>query len=69
MFTGTLIEDLIATVERAEQASSNTMLLADSIVADSMVADSLVANSLLADSWFASVQERMDCDSKLLGVA
>ncbi len=59
MFTGTLIEDLIATVERAEQASSNPMLVADSMVADSLV----------ADSWFASVQERMDCDSKLLGVA
>ena len=49
MFTGTLIEDLIATVERAEQASSNTMRLADSMVADSLV----------ADSWFASIQERM----------
>ncbi len=59
MFTGTLIEDLIATVERAEQATSNTML----------VADSLLAESWFADSWFASVQERMDCDSKLLGVA
>ncbi|MFZ3265562.1 MAG: hypothetical protein WA172_16265 [Terriglobales bacterium] len=59
MFTGTLIEDLIATVERAEQASSNTMLVADSMVADSLV----------ADSWFASVQESTDYDSKLLGVA
>jgi hypothetical protein len=54
MFTGTLIEDLIATVERAEQASSDTMVVADSLV---------------ADSWFASVQESADYDSKLLGVA
>jgi hypothetical protein len=54
MFTGTLIEDLIATVERAEQASLDTMVVADSLV---------------ADSWFASVQESTDYDSKLLGVA
>jgi hypothetical protein len=54
MFTGTLIEDLIATVERAEQASPDTMIVAD---------------SLIADSWFASVQENTDYDSKLLGVA
>jgi hypothetical protein len=54
MFTGTLIEDLIATVERAEQASSDALVVADSLV---------------ADSWFASVQESTDYDSKLLGVA
>jgi hypothetical protein len=54
MFTGTLIEDLIATVERAEQASSDALIVADSLV---------------ADSWFASVQESADYDSKLLGAA
>ena len=54
MFTGTLIEDLIATVERAEQASSDTIVVADSLV---------------ADSWFASVQESKDFDSKILSVA
>ncbi len=54
MFTGTLIADLIATVERVEQASSNELVVADSLV---------------ADSWFASVQESTDYDSKLLGVA
>jgi hypothetical protein len=54
MFTGTLIEDLIATVERAEQASSDAIVVADSLV---------------ADSWFASVQEGTDFDSKILSVA
>ncbi len=53
MYTGTLIEDLFATVERAEQAS------------DALI----VADSLVADSWFASVQESSDYDSKLLGAA
>ena len=45
MFTGTLIDDLIATVERAEQA---------------VQAESSVAASLIADSWFASTQEHND---------
>jgi hypothetical protein len=54
MFTGTLIADLIAAVERVEQASSDELAVADSLV---------------ADSWFASVQESTDYDSKLLGVA
>ena len=54
MFTGTLIEDLIATVERAEQSSPDTIAVADSLV---------------ADSWFASVQESTDFDSKILSVA
>jgi hypothetical protein len=54
MFTGTLIADLIATVERVEQASSDEVVTVDSLV---------------ADSWFASVQESTDYDSKLLGVA
>ena len=53
MFTGNLIDDLIATVERAEQA-----LRAE---------ESSVAPFLIADSWFASTQE--NTDTKILGVA
>ena len=55
MFTGTLIEDLIATVERAEQAAQSAATLVD--------------DSLVADSWFATVQENTDYDPKILGVA
>ena len=55
MFTGTMIEDLIATVERAEQAAQSAATLVD--------------DSLVADSWFVSVQENPDYDSKILGVA
>lgn len=54
MFTGTLIADLIATVERVEQASLDATVVSDSLV---------------ADSWFASVQESADYDSQLMGVA
>ena len=51
MFTGTMIEDLFAAVERAEHT-----LAAQEFV---------IAESLMSDSWFASVQEKAECDSKL----
>jgi hypothetical protein len=64
-FTGTLIEDLMATVERAEQrAQSNGAL----IVGETAV-EPLLVESLAVGSWFASVQENRDYDSKFLGVA
>lgn len=55
MYTGTLIDDLIATVERAEQA----------VRAD----EDLVTASLIADSWFASTQENTERESKVFEVA
>ena len=54
-FTGNLIEDLMATVERAEQRAQ----------ADR----ALVVEPMLAKPWFASVQENANYDSQLLGVA
>jgi hypothetical protein len=54
-FTGTLIEDLMATVERAEQRAQSDR--------------ALVVEPLSVEPWFASVQENADYDSKLLGVA
>ena len=55
MYTGTLIDDLIATVERAEQTVEST---GDSVAA-----------SMIADAWFASVQENTEYDSKLFEMA
>ena len=64
-FTGTLIEDLTAAVERAEQKAQ-----ADPVFAvESLLSKAFVAEPLLADSWFASVQEDINFDSKFLGVA
>jgi hypothetical protein len=60
MFTGTLIEDLIATVERVEKRARPFEVSA---------AEFLIAESLIADSWFAQVNENVDHDSKLRGVA
>lgn len=54
-FTGNLIEDLMATVERAEQRAQ----------ADR----ALVVEPMLAKPWYASVQENANYDSQLLGVA
>ena len=59
-FAGTLIEDLMATVERAEQRAQSDGAL---LVEPSMV------ESLVVEPWFTSVQENTDYDSKLLGVA
>ena len=59
-FTGTLIEELMATVERAEQRAQ-----AD----EPMFAASTFAEQVVVEPWFASVQENADYDSKFLGVA
>ena len=64
-FTGTLIEDLMATVERAEQRAQ-----ADgaTVVKTLLVGSSLV-EPVLVEPWFASVQEDTDYDAKFIGVA
>ena len=54
-FTGSLIESLMVTVERAEQRAQSDGALA--------------IEPLLVEPWFASVQENADYDSKFLGVA
>lgn len=54
-FTGTLIDDLMATVERAEQRTQSN--------------ESLLGEPLLVEPWFTSTQENADYDSRFLGVA
>ncbi len=79
-FTGTLIEDLIARVERAERAaqSDRTLpgeclmvesLLVNPLFVESLVVEPFVVGSLVVEPWFASVQEDRDYNSKFLGVA
>jgi len=50
MYTGTLIEDLIATVERVEAARFDELRTADSRV---------------SDGWLVAVQENTNYESKL----
>jgi hypothetical protein len=59
-FTGTLIEDLIATVERAERTAQSD---------GALPGERLSGESLVVEPWFASVQENRNYDSKLIGVA
>lgn len=74
-FTGTLIEDLIAKVERAERAAQSNLALsgepltAESMLVEPLFAEPLLGRSLVDEPWFASVQEARDYDSKLIGVA
>ncbi len=69
-FTGTLIEDLIATVERAERtARSDGALPGERLFVESLLVEPLVVESLVVEPWFASVQENRDYNSKFLGVA
>ena len=67
-FTGTLIDDLMATVERVEQRAQATDPDCRTMVVEPLLAESTV-ESLLVEPWFASVQENAEYDSKLLGVA
>lgn len=69
-FTGTLIEDLIATVERAEGAAqSDRALPGERLMVESLLGESLVVEPLLVGTWFASVQKNRDYNPTFLGVA
>jgi len=74
-FTGTLIEDLMATVERVEKRARadralvvEPLIVETSAVGRTFVEPSFVEPSLV-EPWFPSVQENADYDSKFLGVA
>jgi hypothetical protein len=66
-FTGTLIDDLMATVERAEQ--TREALLVEAAALSSPFSESALGQSSVEQSWFASVQENAEYDPKFLGVA
>jgi len=59
-FTGTLIEDLMATVERAEQRAHSD---------DAFTVETAFVESLLVEPWLVSAQENAVYDSKFSGVA
>jgi hypothetical protein len=69
-FTGTLIEELMATVERAElRAQSDEPLFAQQMAAEPMFVGSMLVEPSLVQPWFASVQVSAEYDSKFFGVA
>ena len=63
-FTGTLIEDLMATVERVEERSNS-----DGSVVEFMLVEPMLVEPLLASPWLVSGQNNTDYESKFLGVA
>ena len=74
-FTGTLIEDLMTTVERAEQKAhaEGTFVVgastAESPAIEPFLVEPLLVEPLLVEPWFASGQENTEYDSKFIGVA
>jgi hypothetical protein len=64
-FTGTLIEDLMATVERAEQRAQ----FDEASTVDQMFANPMFVMESQSEPWLASVRQNTEYDSKLLGVA
>ncbi len=79
-FTGTMIEDLMATVERAERRTQASRVWAveslrveTSRVKRSYVEPSFVETSLVespfVEPWFASVRKNAAYESKFVGVA
>jgi hypothetical protein len=63
-FTGTLIEDLMAAVERAERKEPCD----EALVMEGSKINLLLVESLLVEPWFAA-HENTDYDSKFIGVA
>jgi hypothetical protein len=70
-FTGTLIEDLMAAVERAEQVRQAFRTAAvEASNGETLVGETLfLSEASLVEPWFASVQENAEYEPKILGVA
>jgi hypothetical protein len=75
MLTGTLIEDLMARVERAEQrtqsdeTSTCEPILIAPRLAESSAVESFSAESSSVEPWLTSLPQDADYDSKFIGVA
>lgn len=69
IFTGTLIEDLMATVERAEQRTQPDTAVSQAILADAATIDPSIIDSQIIESWLASAQGNTNYEQKFLGVA
>jgi hypothetical protein len=70
-FTGTLIEDLMAAVERAEQVREAFRTAAvETSNGETLLGETMfLGEASLAEPWLASVQDNAEYNPKLLGVA
>ena len=64
-FTGTLIEDLMATVERAEQRAQSV----GPLPLEAIAIEPMFGETCPIELWFTSVQSHTDYDSEFRGVA
>ncbi len=64
-FTGTLIEDLMATVERVEKRARADRAL----VVNASALEPRLVEPAVVQPWLTSVQENADYDSKFIGAA
>jgi hypothetical protein len=69
--TGTFLEDLIASVERAEVQSAEAYEFSavEALVAESAIVESIAVFPETVEPWLVSAIESPEFDSKLLGVA
>jgi hypothetical protein len=68
-FTGTLIDDLMAAVERAEQrAEPDGVLIVETSTVKRFGLEPFLVEPLLDEPWFA-LRKNTEYDSKLIGVA
>jgi hypothetical protein len=68
-FTGTLIDDLMAAVERAEErAQPDRELVVETSAMERFGVEPFLVEPLLDQPWFAS-RENTEYDSKFIGVA
>jgi len=68
-FSGTLIEDLMATVERAEQRMRTDEAVVEGLGVGALRGGASFVETLLVETWSVSVPENADYDSKFIGVA
>ena len=69
-FTGTLIDDLMATVERAEQRTQTMeAFMTEPRLIEAMLLEPAQVDPVLVECWLASVQNNADYDSRIVGVA
>jgi hypothetical protein len=69
--TGTFVEDLIASVERAETqfAETKSSAMDEAFTAETMIVEAPVVYPETVEPWLVSAVETPEFDSKLLGVA
>ena len=69
-FTGSLIDDLMATVERVEQRTQTMeAFMTEPRLMEAMAHQPALVDPVIVECWLASVQDNADYESRIVGVA